>query len=210
MNEHPDVSEAPPNNLRPGAEYTQSREQEAAPQATVIVRGETVHEQRPKQPAAHGKDVARDTEVSEDKVNIKSRFPALDDDGDVGVQKRHIVIRDGKPDLSFTGALLASAAAPTAIEGQWEEYRIYATNAGKHVFSKVTRSVFAKDPDQHAAEVFDPSPSSLPSQLLRSARELTHARPLDWTDAAVAFFGYNPLAKTLYRKLGDQFDEHIS
>jgi len=141
---------------------------------------------------------------------MKSRLPALGDDGEVGVQKRHVVVRDGKADLSFTGALLASAAAPTAIEGQWEEYRVYDTNAGKHVFSKVTRSVFVKDPDQHAAEVFDPSPSSLPSQLLRSARELTHARPLDWTDAAVAFFGYKPLAKALYRKLGDQFDEHIS
>jgi hypothetical protein len=31
-----------------------------------------------------------------------------------------------------------------------------------------------------------------------------------WTDAAVGFFGYNPLAKVLYRKLGSQFDEHIS
>jgi len=44
----------------------------------------------------------------------------------------------------------------------------------------------------------------------QSARELTHSRPLTWTDAAVAFFGYDPLAKVLYRKLGDQFDEHIT
>jgi hypothetical protein len=29
-------------------------------------------------------------------------------------------------------------------------------------------------------------------------------------DAAVAFFGYDPLAKDLYRKLGSQFEEHIS
>jgi hypothetical protein len=28
-------------------------------------------------------------------------------------------------------------------------------------------------------------------------------------DAAAAFFGYDPLAKALYRKLGSQFEEHI-
>jgi hypothetical protein len=28
-------------------------------------------------------------------------------------------------------------------------------------------------------------------------------------DAAVAFFGYDPLGKVLYRKLGGQFEEHI-
>ncbi len=33
---------------------------------------------------------------------------------------------------------------------------------------------------------------------------------LTWTDAAVAFFGYDPLAKVLYQRLGGQFDEHIS
>jgi hypothetical protein len=70
--------------------------------------------------------------------------------------------------------------------------------------------VLAKEPDHHEAEVFDPAPSSMPSQLLRGARELTRSRPLAWTDAAVTFFGYNPLAKALYRKLGDQFEEHIS
>jgi hypothetical protein len=78
------------------------------------------------------------------------------------------------------------------------------------VFSKVTRSVFAQEPDRHSAEVFEPSPSSVPSQLLRGARDLIHTRPLAWTDAAVTFFGYGPRAKALYRKLGDQFEEHIS
>jgi hypothetical protein len=29
-------------------------------------------------------------------------------------------------------------------------------------------------------------------------------------DAAVSFFGYDPLAKVLYRKLGGQFEEHIN
>lgn len=70
--------------------------------------------------------------------------------------------------------------------------------------------MFAEEQDRHQAEVFEPSPSSVPSQLLRSARDLTRSRPLAWTDAAVTFFGYDALAKALYRKLGDRFEEHIS
>lgn len=178
-------------------------------EATVLVRGETIHGEEPR-PAPSDKDKARRKEVSEAKIKMQSRLPALDDDPAVGVQKDQIVIRDGKADLAFTGTLLASAAPPSAPKGQWQEYRIYATNGGKHVFSKVTRSVFAEDQDSHEADVFDPSPSSVPSQLLRSARELARSRPLTWMDAAVAFFGYDPLAKTLYRKLGGQFEERIS
>jgi hypothetical protein len=143
-------------------------------------------------------------------VEKRNRLPALADDADVGVEKEHLVVRDDKADLTFTGTLLASAAPASAPEGHWQEYRVYETNAGKHVFSKVTRSVSAEEHDQHEAEVFDPAPSSVSSQLLRSARDLARSRPLMWTDAAVAFFGYDPLAKDLYRKLGNQFDEHIS
>jgi hypothetical protein len=50
----------------------------------------------------------------------------------------------------------------------------------------------------------------MPSKLLRSAHDLTHTRPLTWADAAVAFFGYDPISKALYRKLSGQFEEHIS
>jgi hypothetical protein len=50
----------------------------------------------------------------------------------------------------------------------------------------------------------------VPSQLIRSAREIAQARPMTWMDAAVAFFGYDPLAKALYRKLSVRFDEHVS
>jgi hypothetical protein len=138
---------------------------------------------------------------------MQSRLPSLDDDPDVGVQKDQIVTRDGKADLAFTGTLIASAAPPSAPQGKWREYRVYETNGGKHVFSKVTRSVFA---EEHETEVFDPSPASVPSQLLRSARELARSRPLTWMDAATAFFAYDPLSKVLYRKLGGQFEEHIS
>jgi hypothetical protein len=183
--------------------------------ATVLVRGETISDQKPKSPAngappPKDKETAARKEVSEAKINMQNRLPVLDDDADVGVQKDHIVIRDGKADLAFTGTLLASAAPSTAPKGHWQEYRIYATTGGKHVFSKVGRSVFAEDSDTHQADVFEPSPSSVPSQLLRSARDLTRSHPLTWMDAAVAFFGYDPLAKALYRKLSGQFEEHIS
>jgi hypothetical protein len=149
-------------------------------------------------------------ELSADKIRMRDQLPVLDDDADVGVQKEHIVTRDGKADLRFAGALLASAAPESAPEGHWQEYRIYQTSGGKHVFSKVTRSVLEKDEDTHEADVFDPSPSSMPSQLMRSAREIARARPLTWMDAAIAFFGYEPLAKVLYRKLSVRFEEEIT
>jgi hypothetical protein len=188
-------------------------------EAIVVVRGENVSDQgtksspkesSPKESSAKEKEKAPRKELSEAKVKMQSRLPVLDDDGDVGVQKEQVVVRDGKADLAFSGALLASAAPPSAPQGQWQEYRIYETGGGKHVFSKVGRSVAAAEQDTHEAEVFDPSPSSVPSQLLRSARDLTRSHPVTWIDAAVAFFGYDPLAKALYRKLSGEFEEHIS
>jgi hypothetical protein len=157
------------------------------------------------------KPQAKPKELSEAKVKMRSRLPALDDDADVGVEKEQIVTRDGKADLGFTGTLLASAGPATVPKkDDWQEYRVYQTNGGKHVFSKVTRSVLADKDDSFEADVYDPSPSSVPSQLIRSARELVHSRPFTWKDAAVAFFGYDPLAKALYRKLSVDFEEQIS
>jgi hypothetical protein len=192
-------------------------EDAACHQATVIVRGETVRDQNPPPKGSTAEDKkdkdkkeSPGKEVSEAKLKMRSRLPALGDDADIGVPKEQVVVRDGKADLAFTGTLFASVAPPSADQEQWEEYRIYETNGGKHVFSKVTRTVFAEEQDRYNADVFEPSPSSVPSQLLRSARDLIHTRPLDWTDAAVTFFGYDPLAKALYRKFGDEFEEHIS
>ena len=208
----------PSNEAKP-QEVAKPQEGAKPQEATVLVRGETIRDQQsksaPKDSATKDsppkdKEKSPRKEVSEAKIKLQGRLPVLDDDPDVGVQKEHIVIRDGKADLSFTGTLLASAAPPSAPKGQWQEYRIYETSGGKHVFSKVTRSVFAEDQDTHEAEVFDPSPSSVPSQLLRSARDLARARPVTWMNAAVDFFGYDPLAKALYRKLSGQFEEHIS
>ena len=48
------------------------------------------------------------------------------------------------------------------------------------------------------------------SALQASARDLARSRPLTWMDAAVAFFGYDPLAKALYRKLSVRFEEEVS
>jgi hypothetical protein len=195
---------------------------DAAPhEAIVLVRGETVRDQVPNSPTKESGSPPRESgskdkeqsprkPVSEAKIKMQSRLPALDDDPDVGVQKEHIVTRDGKADLAFTGTLLASAAPASPPKGHWREFRVYETTGGKHVFSKVTRTVFAEDHDVYEAEIFDPSPSSVPSQLLRSARDLARSRPLTWMDAAAAFFGYDPLAKALYRKLSGQFEEHIS
>jgi hypothetical protein len=182
--------------------------------ATVVVRGEVVPDQdsnpRPGSLSAQEPTKSHGAAVSDVKVKLQHRLPALEDEADIGAEKEQRVIRDGKADLAFTGTLLASAAPSCATDGHWQEYRVYKTNGGKHVFSRAIRSVSAIEPDRHEAEVFDPTPSSVPSQLARTARELTRSRPLMWTDAAVSFFGYDPLAKVLYRKLGSQFDEHIS
>lgn len=201
-----------------GGNIATSQPPEATPsnQATVIVRGETVRDQSPNSTPKEslGTDKKKESPpkvVSEAKAEIEARLPVLEDDSDVGIQKEQVVVRDGKADLAFTGTLIASVAPPSAPnQERWGEYRIYETNGGKHVFSEVIRSIFVDEPDRHEAEVFEPSPSSVPAQLLRSARDLTRSRPVGWTDAAVAFFGYGPLAKALYRKLGDQFEEHIS
>jgi hypothetical protein len=163
--------------------------------------------------AASDKDKERGPapkKVSEAKAKMRDRLPALDDDAEVGAQKEHIVTRDGEADLRFTGVLLAAAAPASAPKGQWQEYRVYQTSGGKHVFSKVTRNVLEEEQDIHEAEVFDPSPSSVPTQLLRSAREIARSRPLTWMDAATSFFGYDPLAKALYRKLSVKFEETIT
>jgi hypothetical protein len=191
------------------------------PSATVLVRGETVRDpaaapgsaapaQAPAPAVAPAGTKPQAPEVSDAKVKLKNNLPALADDADVGVEKEQRVIRDGKPDLAFIGTLLASAAPSSAPQGQWQEYRIYATNGGKHVFSKITRNVIADQPEVHEADIFDPAPTSVPSKLLRSARDLTHSHPMTWADAAVAFFGYDPISKALYRKLGGQFEEHIA
>jgi hypothetical protein len=189
----------------------------ATPNAVISVHCETVPKS-PQSPGEPQKDEPRKDqdakprtqEVSQAKVRMQTHLPALADDADVGVEKDHIVTRDGKADLRFTGTLLAAAAPDCAKEGHWQEYRVYQTRAGKHVFSKVTRTTYVEEHDTCEAEVFDPAPSTMPSQLMRGAREIARARPLTWMDAAVSFFGYDPLAKALYRKLSVGFEELVT
>jgi hypothetical protein len=207
----------PPSDKRPESATAGTREafdDATRTQPPSPVRGEAVRDQDAKSssqdPQTKDKAKAPPKPVSEAKMKKQSRLPALDDDADIGVQMEQVTTRDGKPDLSFGGTLIASAAPASAPKGKWQEYRVYETSAGKHVFSKVTRTVFADEQDANAAEVFDPSPSSVPSQLLRTARDLTRSHPLTWTDAAASFFGYDPLAKALYRKLSGKFEEHIN
>jgi hypothetical protein len=177
FSEPPVSTGRPTSGDRPNSETAGDRrpsDDATCHEATVLVRGETVRDpapkSSPKDSPPEDKEKTPRKEVSEAKIKMQSRLPVLDDDPDVGVQKEQNVIRDGKADLAFTGTLLASAAPPAAPKGQWQEYRIYETNGGKYVFSKATRSVFREEQDTHEAEIFDPSPSSMPSQLLRSAQ----------------------------------------
>jgi hypothetical protein len=190
---------------RPASQTSGASGNSGAAPATVLVRGESVADQSIKSAKKPEPE-----KISEAKLKLQNRLPALEDDADVGVQKDQIVVRDGKADLAFTGTLIASAAPSVAPEGHWDEYRVYETTAGKHVFSKITRKIQVKEHDEHKAEVFEPVPSTMTAQIVKSAHDLTHSRPKEWTDAAVDFFGYDPLAKALYRKLGDQFEVHVS
>ena len=126
-------------------------------------------------------------------------------DNDIGVQKEQVVTRDGKADLAFTGALVASAAPPAATKGSGRNIVYMRLTAASTCSQKSAAVCSPKIRTLTRRRIFDPSPSSVPSQLLRSARELTRSKPLTWMDAAVAFFGYDPLAKTLYRKIGGEF-----
>ena len=124
------LSEPSPGNRGPSDEA-------ARPAATVLVRGEAIRDPQqtpPKDAPPKDKQKSPRKEVSEARLKLQSRLPNLDDDSEVGVQKEQIVVRDGKADLAFTGALVASAAPTSAPKGQWKEYRIYETNGGKHVF----------------------------------------------------------------------------
>ncbi len=208
----PGETDTPPPGK--GAKPAGKSEVKSPPQETRPSQPSRPASQSPPKQAADGQPGAAKSApppprpVSEAKAKMKDRLPSLADDAEVGREKEQTVARDGKADLGFTGTLLGSAAS-SAPKGQWQELRIYSTSSGKHVFSRVTRTIYADENDKHEAEVFDPSPTSVPSQLIRSARELAKARPMTWRDAAVSFFGYDPLAKVLYRKLSVDFEERI-
>ena len=98
---------------------TETANNDAASNGT---RDEAPHSEAPDtRKTTAGSDAAHNTEhgsptseVSRSKIRMQGSLPALDDDADVGVQKEHIVTRDGKADLRFNGVLLASAAPASA------------------------------------------------------------------------------------------------
>lgn len=123
-------------------------------------------------------------------------LPALADDTDVDVEKKHLVQRDGEPDLKFTGKLIASAAPPSREQERWREYRVYRTNGGNYIFSRIGRSLVDREVDRFEAQIFEPA--TCPITLKDSSgvdREYT------WQDAAMDYFKFDSTAKALYQKL---------
>src|ERR1700734_811559 len=111
--------------------YERPEEISEPSRSPVVVRDDAVRDleakSAPKVSQAADKEKSSGKKVSEAKVKMQTRLPALEDDPDVGIQKDQVVVRDGKPDLSFIGTLLASAASASAPQGTWREYRVYET-----------------------------------------------------------------------------------
>ena len=196
-----------------GNDDSASNDNAAHKGATIVVHGEAVGNDDSRSDSADKKAEAKDSRAEElqksqrdeivvKKLELQGRLPALPDDGYIGVQKQQVVTRDGKPDIAFTGTLLASAAPEAALDGEWQEYRVYETDGGKYVFSKVTLNAAPDQDDTHEAEVFEPTPSTMTSRVLRGARDLLHSEPMDWTDAAVSFFWLRPACQDALPKIG--------
>lgn len=130
-------------------------------------------------------------------------LPDLIDDSDVGVEKNHVVSRDGEADLKFLGTLLASAG-PEARYGKdrWREYRIYCTKGGNYIFTKVGRSVVPGERDKWEASVWK---KDSPSNVWSDGKWV----PKKWPQEAADFFGFDDMAKRLYRKLSVDTAESV-
>lgn len=137
-------------------------------------------------------------------IDMYSQLPELDDDDSVGKAKEHVVTRDDLPDFRFEGVLLASAAPEKRGQLRWKEYRVYRTSSGKHVFSRVGRSLKEGERDVFEAAIFDPKKDGAVMTM-----ESTAARPWQWSDGAMQYFGFDATAKVLYRKLGIESEERI-
>jgi hypothetical protein len=149
--------------------------------------------------------------------SMLERLPQLDDDKDVGVLKSHFVRRDNKEDLRFTGVLLASAAPQFRGQDRWREYRVYRTNGGNFVFTKVGRSVLKGEFDKFEAFIVegivdDREPQLIPQDGPVGLDHLFQKKdrhpaigggftlePL--TDQITSYFGFDPVAKALYSEL---------
>lgn len=134
-------------------------------------------------------------------------LPKLADDGDVGKQREHAVRRDDQPDIAFTGTLKASAAPPNRGQERWREYRVYETKAGHLVLSRVGRSVRDGERDKFEAQIFKRNQALLigdttyvPADVSGGTNFFTEGKPMK--AVIVDYFGFDDLAKEIYRKLG--------
>jgi hypothetical protein len=131
-----------------------------------------------------------------------SRLPKLDDDDDIGVEKNHVVICDGYPDISFKGTLLASVAPENRGQERWREYRVYRTVGQQYVFSKVGRSMLSDERDKFEALVWKPKRAVEPGQF-QTIVPVDLFAPLETqlASALADYFKYDALAKQLYARL---------
>lgn len=98
------------------------------------------------------------------------------------------VARDDDRDLKFTGELVASASSRTTdgpTSNRWVELKLYRTQGGKLVCSRVGRTRWANETDRHNAAVCD------------SEAE------------AIEFFGHSDIAKYIYHDAGWDTTEKI-
>jgi hypothetical protein len=116
-----------------------------------------------------------------------------------------VVERDGQPDLRFTGTRLGEVSdkdSPRSPgeEGRWHELALYRTQSGKYVCAKIARSTVEGERDRHEAKVVDPAEATNVSW--RGTDDFVR-------DSIVGFFGFQPLAKALYRAAGVDAAEQI-
>lgn len=149
-------------------------------------------------------------------IEMQSQLPKLDDDADVGKLREHTVQRDDEPDLKFTGTLKASAAPEFRAQQRWREYRVYETKAGHLVLSRVGRSIKEGERDKFEAHIFKFKPQALiignPSYVAAGA-DKNYANFFvdgkEMKDVLTEYFGFDELAKELYRKLGVSTEQTI-
>lgn len=152
----------------------------------------------PAHPRAHLPIAVRLPEMAT--IEMQQRLPRLDDDGDIGVEKEHLVPVDGGADLKFRGTLIASAAPGCHGQDRWREYRVYRTGGGQYVFSDVGRSVRRNEDDRFDAAIWNPG-TPVQKQGKTEWTEATESGFDSLGDALTYFFEFDQLAKQLYAKL---------
>jgi hypothetical protein len=137
-------------------------------------------------------------------IEMQSALPRLDDDKDVGNLLQHTVRRDEQPDIAFTGTLLASAAPEFRAQLRWREYRVYETKGGNLVLSRIGRSVKGDERDRFEAKVYKRAAALLVDDggNYRAEGDSVLADTKSRAEVLTGYFGFDELAKELYRKLG--------